>query len=41
VVIWEEKPRRGFTYVSADMMDEIQLFAKREGIAVIISPILR
>jgi hypothetical protein len=39
-VLWEELPRKGFTYPSADTMDEVRNFAKSEGIVVVYAPIL-
>jgi hypothetical protein len=39
-VLWEELPRRGFSYPSADMMDEIRESAKNDGIDVVYAPIL-
>lgn len=39
-VLWEELPRRGFTYPSADILDDIKESAKKEGIDVVNAPIL-
>jgi hypothetical protein len=38
--LWEELPARGFSYPSADVMDEIKEFAKGQGIDVVYAPIL-
>jgi hypothetical protein len=39
-VLWEEVPRRGFTFPSADMMDEIKRFAKDNAVNVVYAPVL-
>jgi hypothetical protein len=39
-VLWEELPRSGFNYPSADIMDEVKKSTESEGIDVVYAPIL-